>query len=584
MPQKSALGFLAAIVILACTFVLFSPTMGFDFVNWDDDMYVYENDRVQAFTVENVTWFFSHSYYHSYIPLTMLSHMIDFAIWRFNPSGHHLTNVILHALNAVWVFLLSLQLFAILKHGTAVRGFRELLFREVDRAILFPAAFTACLFAWHPLRVESVAWISDRKDLLCFFFLLPATIYYINYIATRGTPNARRWYVTAFVLFVLACFAKSVAVVVPVVFLLIDGAFLHRKKRGISLKSLVLEITPFVLVAVVVGVLAIRSMPELSTSDIYEILAPVQRMLLPFHNLVLYIGRTLFPSDLSPMYPLAGEGEMMASVALFAAVSAACLFLFKKEVRMPLFVLGAYIVLAAPSAGFASAVVQTTADRYSYLSTVPLYLPAGWILGTLIEKFQFRNTNVYAITGVAVLAAGFFGYLSLRQLPMWMNSETLWGRTIALYPTMPLPHNNYGLALQGRGALDKAEESFRRAIQLKPDYLEAHLNLGNIMFTKGNWDEAERLFLRASELQPNQAEVYNNLGVVANTKGNTLDALHWFRRSVEVNPEYAHGYFNLGVLYEKMGNATAATEALTKAARLGHLAAQHSLTKAGVVW
>ncbi len=559
--------------------------MGFDFVNWDDDMYVYENDRVQALTLENVTWFFSHSYYHSYIPLTMFSHMIDFEIWRFNPSGHHLTSVVLHAFNAVWVFLLSLQLFSVLKHGIAVRGFRELLFREVDHAIIFSAAFAACLFAWHPLRVESVAWISDRKDLLCFFFLIPATIVYINYTAARGTPNARRWYLTSLFMFLLACLSKSIAVVAPVVFLIIDVAVLRRKRTGESPKNLLIEKTPFFLAGIIFSMLAVRSTPELSASDMYNILTPLQRILLPFHNLVLYAGRTLFPSDLSPMYPLAGEGEMMATFALFAAVFVACLLLFfKKEIRMPLYLLMAYIVLAAPSAGFASAVVQTTADRYSYLSSVPLYFPAGWIVGKLIEKFRSRDTNVYAIASVAVLVAGFFGYQSFRQLPMWMNSETLWGRTIALFPTMPLPHNNYGLALQGRGALDKAEESFQRAIQLKPDYLEAHLNLGNIMFTKGNWDEAERLFLRASELYPNQAEVYNNLGVVANTKGNTLDALHWFRRSVEVNPDYAHGYFNLGVLYEKMGNPIAATEELKKAARLGHLAAQHSLTKAGVAW
>ncbi len=580
--RKSHRNLYTAIIMVALTFVLYSQTLKFDFVNWDDDVYLYENIRVQSPTIENIRWFFANPYYHAYIPLTMISHMIDFTLWGFNPSGHHLTSVILHSLNAFWVLVLSLQLFSIAKNGLEIRGLRKVLRREIDVGILFPSILAALLCVWHPLRAESVAWVSDRKDLLCAFFLFPVFIAYINYVAAKGKSDGRRWYLASLTFFVFACLSKSVAVTAPAVFLLMDYVLLNRLQGGETMKRLLTEKIPFFIVTGAVALVAAKITPDASSSDMFEVLTPMQRAFLPFYNSIFYLGKTFLPTNLSPMYPLANEGAMMVAFIMFATVSVFCLWLWKKGMKVPLLAWLCYVIMLAPSSSFSSTIIQTTADRYSYLPSVALFLLFGGSVGEAWERFSSNKTNQIAIACTALLVVGFLGFTNFRQQKIWMNSETLWGRAIDLYPSMPLPYNNFGLALQARGELGKAAEAYTRAIQLKPNYLEAHLNLGNIMFAKGNWDEAERLFRRAAELNPNQAEVYNNLGVVSITKGNTLEALRWFRKSIEVNPEYAQGYFNLAALYAKMGNNEASVEALKKAAHLGHYVARESLRREGI--
>jgi Tfp pilus assembly protein PilF len=586
LSQKSTLGLFLALIVTALTFVVYAQTLGFDFVNWDDDVYLYENSRAQTFSLENVFWFFSHSYYHSYIPITMLSHMVDLALWQFNPSGHHLTNVIIHALNTCWLFVLSLKLILILiaRDGSSAKWFRESVLMEMDLSVLFSSSFAALLFGLHPLRVESVAWISDRKDLLCALFLLPGTICYINYVAAQRAENRWRWYIGSFLLFLCGCLSKSVAVTAPVVFLLMDIFLLRRIRPGRKFRSAVTDKIPFLLVGGVVSAIAVKVTPDVASSDMFDVLTPVQRGFLPFHNSVFYLAKMILPRDLSPIYPLADERVMIVSFVVFAVVTLSCLWLWKKEMKFPLLAWSSYVLMLLPSAGFSTSILQTTADRYSYLPLVSFFILGGGTVGHVLRRISLNRQSQFAIAATALLVTVFLGFLNFRQQSVWKNSETLWGKAITLFPTMPLPHNNFALALQSRGAIDEAEESFNRAIRLKPNYVEAHLNLGNIMFAKRNLNEAERLFRRAAELNPRQAEVYNNLGVVSSAKGNPVEAIHFFRRSVEVNPEYAQGYFNLGALHAKMGNNEASVEALKQAAVLGHRSAQESLSRQGQSW
>lgn len=583
--RASYISFVAALAVAALTFTLYTNALTFGFVNWDDDVYVYENDRLQMPSVANAAWFFSNPYYHSYIPATMLSHMIDFQVWEFNASGHHLTSIVVHAFNAFWVFVLTLQLLMIAKSGLHVRGFRELLVRESDMELVLASAFTALLYALHPLRVESVAWISDRKDLLCAFFVLPATMDYINAVAAgeEGKP-ARRWYWTSFVLFVFACLSKSIAVTLPVVLLLLDYFMLRRNASRDQLKKAFRDIAPFFAVAFALGVIALRIAPDSSSSDMFEIISPLQRVLLPFYNIAFYLAKTLVPIKLSPIYPDPETWEMVLALAVFTVISSVVYWRWKRGSAMLLLAWCSFIAMLAPSSVIVSAVAQTTADRYAYLATIPLFLLLGGAFAHLLKKFASANISRWAIVITAFAVIAFAGYTNITQQKIWMNSETLWGRAITLFPTMPLPYNNFGLALQSRGELERAAEAFDRAIAYKPNYLEAHLNLGNVWFSRGNWDEAERLFFRCVELDPQRAEVYSNLGVVASAKGSTLDALRWFRKSVEVNPEYAQGHFNIAALYAKMGNTAAATDELKIAARLGHPFAQENLKSQNIGW
>ncbi len=568
MSEKYTTSF-AAVAVLAFTFLLFSPTLTFDFVNWDDDVYVYDNVRAYEFTLTGLLWFFVNPYFHSYTPVTMVSHAADVALWGLKPAGHHLTNVLLHALNALWMFVLCLQVTSI---ALAQR------IENLQRTTV--ACFIAsALFAWHPLRAESVAWISDRKDLLCLFFLLPSAFSYIASRQATASAQRSRRYAVSLILLLLACLSKPAAVTFPLVLLVIDWVVL--KRSGFA--ALAKEKLPLFVVAAAVSVTAVAVAPPTSGSDMFAILSPLQRILLPFSNIITYLEKTFVPANLSPIYPLEGEGRMAVSFALFGLITTAAVFAARKGKRAALATWAAFVMLLLPSSAAVQAVMQTTADRYTYLPSAALSGAAATGLAVLLDRFR-RTSERRVATAALLVVVAFLAFLTERQQRIWANSETLWNRAIALYPTMPLPHNNLGLALQTRGELSRAKQEYARAIELKPDYVEAYVNLGNVLFSEMNWKEAERMFHRAAELAPRRGEVYNNLGILANAQGNSLDALYWLRKSVEVDSKYAQGYFNLGALYARMGNTAAAIEALQQAARLGHLEAQVRLKQEGVNW
>lgn len=583
MPQRSFAGMLVALLVLVVTFLVYSQAIGFGFVNWDDDVYLFENARLHSARMQDVAWFLTNPYYHAYIPLTMLSHMFDIQVWGVTPAGHHLGNIVLHALNTVLLLILGIRLFDV-RNGLAVRSIRELLGAAVPTAALLSFAAAALLFALHPMRAESVAWVSDRKDLLCAFFLLLSALSYVNATSAPGTARGRRSYAASLVLFLFASLSKTVAIVLPAVLLVLDVSLLKRRERGDTARDMFADKLPFLIISAVLGVIAALVSPASGSSDMFDVLSPLQRVLLPIYNVMFYIGKTLLPMNFSPMYPLAAEGEMLLALLAFTAVTLLCVRLWKRGNRFPLTAWVCYVILILPSAGAASVIMQTTADRYSYLPSMALFLFVGGCIAAIEAAVRLHTINGVAFRTVVVLLAVFFGYLSVRQQRFWSNSETLWGRAIDVHPSLPLPHNNMGLALQARGAVGEAELAFQRALKLKPDYVEAHVNLANILLAKGDWDEAERSLERAAEIDPTRAEVYNNLGVVANARGRTLDALAWFRRCVAVNPDYAQGHYNLGALYEKMGNREASVEALQHAARLGHRDAQESLKSKGVAW
>jgi tetratricopeptide (TPR) repeat protein len=313
----------------------------------------------------------------------------------------------------------------------------------------------------------------------------------------------------------------------------------------------------------------------------FAILSPLQRILLPFSNIITYLEKTFVPMNYSPIYPLQGEARMVLSFALFVLITIVVLLATRKGSSVPLATWATFLILVFPSSVAVQAVMQTTADRYTYLPSVVLSVAAGTGIADVLSRLR-RASEQRTMMAALLVVAAFLAFLTGRQQKVWTNSETLWNRAIALYPTMPLPHNNLGLALQTRGELSRAKQEYARAIELKPDYVEAYVNLGNVLFTEMKWKEAERLFHRAAELAPRRGEVYNNLGILANAQGNSLDALYWLRKSVEVDSTYAQGYFNLGALYARMGNTAAAIEALQQAARLGHREAQVSLTQQGV--
>src|SRR2546422_1034299 len=243
----------AILMVAAITFVTFSHTLGHEFVNWDDDVYVYDNPVVRSLSPQRIWWLFSHFYYYAYIPVTMLSHAIDVVMWEMNPRGHHLTSVLLHSANAIWVLVLGLSLLRIASGFARSPGNRS--------ATLMGMSFAAVLFAVHPLRAESVSWVSDRKDLLCAFFFLPGIVAYVKYSAAKGIASGRRWYLVSFFLFLLAVLSKPIAVTFPMVLLVLDWLLLGRKPPRTSVQSLVREKVPFLLISLLLTILSFAMSP-----------------------------------------------------------------------------------------------------------------------------------------------------------------------------------------------------------------------------------------------------------------------------------------------------------------------------------
>ena len=296
---------LATAAVAGAAFALFAPTLGHGFVNWDDDVYVYANPLLHPPTFARLTWIATHVYYYAYIPVTLWSHALDVALWGLTPRGHHLTNVLLHAANTAVLFLAGLAL---------VRARRAI--SSLDLAGLSIAAF---LFAAHPLRAESVSWISDRKDLLCAFFLLPSLGAYLE--AARREERGV-WDAASITLFTLAALSKPVAITFPILLLLIDRLWLHRGNSA----RLLLEKIPYLLVSSILVLISMRQATNPKRPYALTHLTVPESILVRFHALAFPIEKTLAPFGLGPIYPRVGIGWMAVSFLLVVAFTTLCVW------------------------------------------------------------------------------------------------------------------------------------------------------------------------------------------------------------------------------------------------------------------
>jgi hypothetical protein len=522
------------LAIAAVTFAAFATTLGHGFVNWDDDVYVFANPAIQSLSPHQTWWILSHPYFYAYIPVTLLSHALDVALWGMNPSGHHLTNVLLHSANAVWVFLLGLTLL-----------------RAPRPSTLIGMSAAAVLFAIHPLRAESVSWVSDRKDLLCTFFFLPGVLAYMKYSSMRGTAPARRWYLASFLLFVLAVLSKSVAVAFPVVLLLLDWHGAAPRENRPSYLGLIREKAPFLLLSLVLTLFSFSLSPEGKKAYAVAHLSGLEAMLFPLYSLSFSIYKTLLPTHLSPMYPRVGLGWMIAALIFVVAISGICIFHAARGRKGALLAWLAYLLLLVPTVGGLSSGVQPVADRYSYLSTISLFLLLGAGISVALERAGGgRRIAVAASCGaIAVILAS----LTVAQASLWKSSTSLWGYVVAKFPP-------------------------------RPDYSDAYLNLGVSYAQEKRLREARTILEKAGEIDPTNAEAFYNLGVISDSEGNREGAVELYRRATSVDPHHAKAFYNLALTLDELGRNDQAIAAMVHAARLGLAAAQEQLGSQGIPW
>jgi protein O-mannosyl-transferase len=560
-----AISLLLVLVVAA----VFHGVLQNGFVSWDDQYYVTNNPHVRVDGLDDVVWFFTHSYYWSYIPLSMLSHAADVAMFGMDPFGHHLTSLILHAVNAVLFFLL------------VVRIARRWTGDDAGRAI-WVGAIAAFVFALHPLRVESVAWVSDRKDLLCAFFLLLASHAWLRSAGGGEGRSSGVWKVLALVFHGAALLSKATALMFPVALVAVALADGGREALLQRLVAAARRAIPHVLLSLAVGVVGIASVPAVRINFLAVDLSPLGRALLPFHSVMQPMAKFLWPADLSPLYGYPPVTVMALSALLLILFSMVSVLAWRMGHRGPLTAWLVYLILSVPTALFFASGIQPIADRYTYLTMLPLAVLLASAVEQVGRVHPFHWPPAARSAMVTVLIVGALVAWSVRsadQVKVWRNSLTLWQHAVRITPDVAYVQNNLGEALVQAGYLDEAVMAYSIAAEMRPDFADAFNNLGVAYFLKRDFRRgveslrhAEQLFRGGIEGQASVADVYYNLGAAYRELGDTSAAVRYFGSAVTERGTYTEAHAALGSLLLARGDTLAAAGSLRRAAVLGDTA------------
>ncbi len=535
------------LVLAAITFAVFGQTRNYEFVNFDDNDYVYNNPVVaRGLTFRGIVWAFTHTDCNLYHPLTMLSLMGDYQLHGLHAGGYHFTNVALHTASAILLFLILRQM----------------------TGALWRSAFVAAVFAIHPLRVESVAWVAERKDVLGGFFFMLTLGAYARYVRKPDSP-ARYLMVAA--AFVLALLSKPTVVTLPFVLLLLDYWPLHRfepsgpvdppKYCGIP-RRLILEKIP--LLALAAGACAITVLVTRGVILSAVRVSVPSRIGNALVYYTTYLRQMIWPEGLAVPYPYPPDGfppwEMALAGVLLGGLSAAA---WRGRRTRPWLLIGWlwYLGMLMPMIGIKPVGEFPQADRYTYLPQIGLYLAMTWLVAEWrvrwLQHGSFRVALGSLMTGIIVVLM----VCAWKQAAYWKDDETLWNHTLACTTSNYLAHNNLGLALEQKGREDKAITHFQKALGIKPDYALAHYNFGNAFLQKGRVDEAITQYQEALQIQPGIEEAHNNLGIALFQKGKAEEAIPHFLAAAQIRPDDAQAHYNLGKAFYQKGRVD---EAITQ--------------------
>jgi Flp pilus assembly protein TadD len=529
--------------LVAITWVVFGQTLAHDFVNFDDHVYVYENSLVvRGLTTEGIIGAFTHTHALNWHPLTTLSHMLDCGLYGLNAGGHHLTNVILHTISVLLLFL-------VLKQTTKA---------------LWQSAFVAALFAVHPLHVESVAWIAERKDVLSAVFFMLTLAAYVRYARAPSTPR----YLLMALLFACGLMSKPMLVTLPFVLLLLDywplGRLQERKSEvGSPLRRSITEKVP--LFALSTCSCVVTWFTQRQGSHAIDQLPFLWRLNNTFVSYVTYIWQMLWPVRLAMFYshPNNRLSPLEITMPIVFLVSVSLLVIYVRRTK-PYLITGWlwYLGMLVPVIGLVQVGEQAHADRYTYLPQIGLYIMIAWAVGELLAESMSRPRR--ALIGVAAaITIVSLSVRAFRQTSYWKNSETLWNHTLAVTGENDVAHNNLGFLFLCKGELDKAISEFQAALDIRAGETQTHYNLGaaliqnnlgNAFARKQLWDEAIGHLQEAVRLRPDYADAYFNLGSVLFQQGQIAEAVAQWQKVLAIRPTDAEAHRNIASALRKQGN------------------------------
>jgi protein O-mannosyl-transferase len=595
---------LICIFLIFINLVVFGQSLGHEFIGFDDDKYIYENSSIIAgLTAKAVAWSFTTFKMGHWHPLTWLSYLLDTQLFGQHPAGYHFTNILIHIAN-------SLILFLLLNYLTSA---------------LWRSAIVAALFAIHPLHVETVAWISSRKDLLSSLFGFLSIWAYAYYV--RNSLSWKR-YILVFFTLALSLMSKSMLVTLPFVFLLLDYWPLRRfgidnLKNSESIKKTIIplfreKLPLFALSAVILFVAfaakgqgsAVVSLNQ-EVSEISEVSearelseARPEQSVMPYKYIkvavavkayISYLYKMFLPRGLSIYYPYEIYHNSMIVIGLGLLLLLITILIVRKAERYPYMVVGWlwYLGILVP------VIFLLQADKYTYVSLIGLFLIIVWGVGDALGNWQYGHSAKKVLAGVSIIALATCAWFQTR---LWRDSKTLFEHAIAvtkenvimhnnlgntllkkgeieeagkhysealrLNPNFAEAHNNLATVFMKQGDLEKAARYFEQTLNLKPENAVAHKNLGNVYLKQGKLDEASKYYNEALRLQPNSAEVHNNLGLIFLSENKLNDAEAHFTEAIRIRPNYPQAHCNLGKVLFRKGDSNAAKNRFTEALRL----------------
>ncbi len=588
-PKTSSVIVLAgALFIALVTFAVYLPSLGNGFVNWDDPHYILDNERIRSLNLDFFKWVFVNVSYSNWHPLTIISYAIDYSIWGTDPWGYHLVNIVFHALNTFLVFFLALRLVTL----KASPG---------SRVPFAAAAVTAILFGLHPVHVESVTWVSERKDVLCGFFFFLTLLAYLRYAGAKAAGRPF-YYVASLLLFALALLSKPMAVTLPAVLLILDYYPLERLDRGKP--ALLLEKAPFFLLAAFSAVVTVWAQGSGGAFVAIENYTQTMRVFLSIRGFIFYLYKMAFPLWLSPFYPPPLKVSLLdpgfiVSLILIIAITAATVVAAAKRKKVFLAVWLFYVITLLPVVGILQVGNQAAADRYAYIPGLGPLILIGAGAGLLFEK-RYKTALL-----LVILLTGLLAGKTIQQQAVWKDSLTLWSEAIRQYPnSIPLIYSNRGLEYRKLGDYPKALEDFNLALSVNPSYMPTYIRRGLLYGVMERYDEAIADFDTAVKLRPDHAEAYYyraiatfNLkryqevledltratalkpdftdayykrGLAHLTVGAYINAMDDFKKALSLEPNNGAAHYNLGLAASKAGDNETASASLKRAAELGY--------------